>query len=138
LIIRPASQGDDLTAIWREVYESDHMPLLPRGVHAPFQPRGSPFVAEVAGSAVGFCYVDQDCLDELWVRKTWQSRGIGTGLVHYAEALMRDSGIGKASLSVLRANTRAIALYRRLGWMELRYFVSNINGETYLRMTKQL
>jgi GNAT superfamily N-acetyltransferase len=138
LIIRPAAQSDDLTVIWREVYEADHMPLLPPGVHAPFQPWGSPYVAEVAGSAVGFCFVDQDWLDELWIRKAWQCRGIGTALIRHAETLVRDRGIGEASLSVLGANTRAIALYRRLDWIEFRYFVSSINGQTYLKMNKLL
>jgi hypothetical protein len=55
-----------------------------------------------------------------------------------AEALMRDRGISEAPLSVLGANTRAIALYRRLDWVEFRYFVSRINGQTYFRMNKQL
>ena len=138
MIIRRATQNDDLVGIWREVYEADHIPLLPPGVHAPFEPRGEPHVAEVGAAAVGFCYVDNDWLDELWVGKRWQNRGIGTALIRHAEMLMRSRGILQGSLSVLASNSRAIALYRRLGWSEVRRFVSSRNGQIYLRMAKLL
>ena len=77
MIIRPAAQSDDLTAIWREVYELYHVPLLPTGVHVPFQPQGEAYVADVESAAIGFCYMDNDWLDELWVRDAWQRRGVG-------------------------------------------------------------
>jgi ribosomal protein S18 acetylase RimI-like enzyme len=113
LIIRPATQNDDLIAIWREVYEAHHVPLLPIGVHVPFEPRGEAYTAELDGYAAGFFYVDTDWLDELWVRNALQGRGMGTALIQFAETLMRDRGIPEASLSVLHNNARAIALYRR-------------------------
>jgi ribosomal protein S18 acetylase RimI-like enzyme len=138
LIVRPATKDDDLVAIWREVYEADHVPLLPQGVHAPFEPQGDAYVAEMGGAAIGFSYVDGDWLDELWVGKAWQGRGIGTKLIGHAEEVMRGKGVTEASLSVMRANVRTVSLYRRLGWSELRQFVSKSNGQTYLRLIKNL
>jgi hypothetical protein len=63
--IRPATPGDDLKAIWEEVYVSDYAPLLPADVHLPFEPRGDAHVAEVEGVVAGFVYVDVEWLDEL-------------------------------------------------------------------------
>ena len=137
-MIRPATGADDLVAIWRGVYEADHVPLLPEGVQAPFEPRGEAHVAHVEGLIIGFCYVDNDWLDEAWIVKPWQGRGVGTALIGYAEGLMRRRGIDQASLSVWGANKRAVALYRRLGWVELRTFISTTNAQTYIRMTKKL
>jgi hypothetical protein len=65
--------------------------------------------AEADGAAAGFCYVDGEWLDELWVRKPFQGRGIGSALVRHAETLMREAGVARARLSVLQANARAIA-----------------------------
>ena len=120
LKIRPATPSDDLVAIWREVYRADYVALLPAGVDLLFEPRGEAWVAEADGAVAGFAYVDGEWLDELWVRKPFQGRGIGTALVRHAETLMREAGVARARLSVLQANTRAIALYRRLGFTDLR------------------
>jgi ribosomal protein S18 acetylase RimI-like enzyme len=136
--IRPAVPRDDLTGIWQAVYEVDHAPLLPAGVHAPFQPTGEPYVAVYDGAVVGFSFVDNEWLDEVWVAKHSQGRGVGTLLIRHAEALMSCSGIPEAALTVWQTNVRAIALYQRLGWFELRTFVSKANGEKYVRMGKSL
>jgi ribosomal-protein-alanine N-acetyltransferase len=133
-IIRPATAEDDLSGLWRKVYEADHRPLLPSGADVPFEPRGDAFAAFVEGDIAGFCYVDRDWLDEVWVAKEWQGRGIGTALIRYAEDKMRCGGVGEASLSVFSGNTRAIGLYRRLGWAEFRSFTSSANGLVFLRM----
>jgi GNAT superfamily N-acetyltransferase len=138
VIIRQATPNDNLITIWRETYGTDHVRLLPPGVHAPFEPRGQPFVADVDGNAIGFCFIDNDWLHELWVSKPWQCQGVGTALIQYAESVMREHGVDCASLSVLKANIRAIALYKRLGWKLLREFRSTVNGQPYLRLTKKL
>ena len=137
MIIRPATQSDDLVAIWREVYEADHAPLLPKDLAGQFEPRGEAFVAVDDNVIVGFSYVAGDWLDELWVAKAWQGRGVGTALIRHAEDLMRSRGITEASLSVLKVNAKAIALYRRLGWHETKSFVAP-NGQPYLKLTRQI
>jgi ribosomal protein S18 acetylase RimI-like enzyme len=137
LKIRPAIPSDDLVAIWREVYRADYVALLPAGVDLLFEPRGEAWVAEVDGAA-GFAYVDGEWLDELWVRKPFQRRGVGTALVRHAETLMRGAGINRARLSVLQANARAIALYRRLGWTEGHAFQDRRSGVWNFEMTKEL
>jgi ribosomal protein S18 acetylase RimI-like enzyme len=138
LKIRAAIPSDDLVAIWREVYRADYVALLPAGVDLLFEPRGEAWVAEADGAAAGFAYVDGEWLDELWVRKPFQGHGIGTALVRHAEGLMRNAGVARARLSVLQANTRAIALYRRLGWTEGHAFQDRRSGAWNFEMTKEL
>ena len=136
--IRPAIPSDDLVAIWREVYQADYVALLPAGVDLLFEPHGEAWVAEADGAAAGFAYVDGEWLDELWVLKRFQGRGVGTALVRHAETLMREAGVARARLSVLQANARAIALYRRLGWTESRAFQDRRSGMWNFEMRKEL
>jgi ribosomal protein S18 acetylase RimI-like enzyme len=138
VIIRPATPSDNLGTIWREVYEADYAALMPRGALASFEPRGQAYVADMHNKAIAFCYVHNHWLYELWVSKDWQGRGVGTALIHYAETLMQEHGVSEASLSVLKANTRAVALYQRLGWNVLKEFQSTDNGQPYLHLTKRL
>jgi ribosomal protein S18 acetylase RimI-like enzyme len=138
LKIRPAIPSDDLVAIWREVYSADYVALLPAAVDLLLEPRGEAWVAEVDGATAAFCYVDGEWLDELWVRKPFQGRGVGTALVRRAETLMREAGVARARLSVLQANARAIALYRRLGWTEGHAFQDRRSGVWNFEMTKEL
>ncbi|MFJ4540261.1 GNAT family N-acetyltransferase [Streptomyces tibetensis] len=46
-----------------------------------------------------------------------RSRGVGTALVHTAERLARERGIGVMGLGVGDDNPRAAALYARLGYL---------------------
>jgi ribosomal protein S18 acetylase RimI-like enzyme len=138
LKIRPAIPSDDLIAIWREVFSADYVGLLPAGVELLFEPRGEAWVAEADGLVAGFAYVDGEWLDELWVRKPFQGRGIGAALVRRAETLMRDAGVARARLSVLQDNPRAIALYRRLGWTEDHAFQDKRSGVWNFEMRKEL
>jgi ribosomal protein S18 acetylase RimI-like enzyme len=94
-------------------------------------------VAEVEGVVAGFVYVDVEWLDELWVTRPFQGRGIGTALVGHAEGRMRTAGVACGRLSVLQVNTRAIALYRRLGWVETRPFRDARSGVWSLGMMKR-
>lgn len=138
IAIRRARDDDDLGALWRDVFDADHRPLLPAGVESPFEPRGDAWVAEVEGAVRGFVYIDGNYLDEAWVAKGWQGCGIGTRLVGHAEAIMREAGIREAVLSVMSVNTRAAALYERLGWRESWTFASPVNGVRYRRLVKSL
>jgi len=138
LKIRPAIPSDNLVAIWREVFRADYAALFPAGVDLPFEPRGEAWVAEADGAPAGFSYVDGEWLDELWVSKRFQGHGIGAALVRHAESLMREAGIARARLSVLQANLRAIALYRRLGWTESHAFQDRRSAVWNFEMTKAL
>jgi ribosomal protein S18 acetylase RimI-like enzyme len=68
-------------------------------------------------------------------------QGIGEALMRYAERIAPHYGVASLTLSVLRHNEPAIALYRKLGFRE-RAPTGELGGETdsdrYLYMSKKL
>ncbi|MEK6851197.1 MAG: GNAT family N-acetyltransferase, partial [Candidatus Thermoplasmatota archaeon] len=50
------------------------------------------------------------------VVKAYRDRGIGRALMERALAWMKDKGVEKATLEVFSTNSRAIALYKKLGF----------------------
>ena len=71
------------------------------------------------GSPIGFLQISKTSealhIDQIHIVAPWRSRGIGSGLIRgimdEAQATQRIVG-----LNVIRGNTRAISLYRRLGF----------------------
>jgi diamine N-acetyltransferase len=57
-------------------------------------------------------------VDELYVEPSHRSRGIGSRALALAEAECRSAGIRALHLEVERPNTRALELYRRLGYRD--------------------
>jgi ribosomal protein S18 acetylase RimI-like enzyme len=72
-------------------------------------------VADAAGEIVGFSAVRDGWLDHLYVTPARQGRGIGGALLAQA---MRESR-GGLTLWAFVANDRALALYRRAGFVEV-------------------
>jgi ribosomal protein S18 acetylase RimI-like enzyme len=52
------------------------------------------------------------------VAREWRGRGIGTALMGAAIEWARSAGLHKLSLSVFAHNTAAIAVYRKVGFVE--------------------
>jgi len=77
---------------------------------------------EVAGyTAVTVCYSLEFAgryalLDELYVREGWRGRGIGARALELVADACRELGVAAVRLEVDTWNTRAMALYRRLGF----------------------
>lgn len=68
----------------------------------------------------GVDYQAKEGVGTLWqlaVHPALQSRGIGTFLVEAAELRIRSRGLRQAGLAVEESNTRARALYERLGYV---------------------
>ena len=57
-------------------------------------------------------------LDELYVRPSFQGKGIGTAAMSFVEDLCRRSGIAAVRLEVHRTNEIARRLYRKGGYMD--------------------
>ena len=55
-------------------------------------------------------------LDDLSVTKDYRNLGIGSALIHEAEAYARDIGIQHILFHVEKSNTEALRLYERLGY----------------------
>ena len=55
-------------------------------------------------------------LDDLSVTKDYRNLGIGSALIHEAEAYARDIGIQHILFHVEKSNAEALRLYKRLGY----------------------
>lgn len=80
--------------------------------------------AWVDGDLVGIGYVDFTNVDDagtLWalaIKESSRSLGIGTQMIVALEEAIVDQGLHAVELRVELENTRAIALYKRLGYFE--------------------
>jgi len=64
-------------------------------------------------------------VDELYVREAWRGRGIGARALELAAEACSELGVAAVRLEVDTWNTRAMALYRRLGFdLQERYMMS--------------
>ena len=64
-------------------------------------------------------------VDELYVREGWRGRGIGARALELAAEACRELGVAAVRLEVDTWNTRAMELYRRLGFeLQERYLMS--------------
>ena len=100
---------------------------IPPGIHPPDDVHR--FVAEVVvverepwlavdadGTALGVLVLEHDDLDWLWVVPEAQGRGVGTALLHHAQA-RRPGGL---ALWVFASNAPARRFYERHGWRAVR------------------
>jgi len=88
--------------------------------------KGNPhFVAEDAGRIVGWCDVGRDSVPTyahegmlgMGVAADYRGRGVGERLLRATLDAARDAGFERVALSVFASNTRAAALYRKLGFV---------------------
>jgi ribosomal protein S18 acetylase RimI-like enzyme len=87
-------------------------------------------VINMTGAFVG--YIQSICVAE-----QWRSQGIGTTLIHYAEARIFQE-VPNASICASSFNSQARSLYERLGYSlvgELKDFVVTGHSEFLLRKT---
>ncbi len=62
---------------------------------------------------------DELYVDGVVVAKSFQGKGLGSGLFTALEKRARDQGMKKITLEVIDTNPRALALYNRLGFTEV-------------------
>jgi GNAT superfamily N-acetyltransferase len=101
------------------------MPYLPE-VHTEDEIRGwfasrvqdvpdSFRVARSGGQLVGYMFLYEDKLDDLYVLPDWQGRGVGSALLATAKALSPR----RLELSTFQQNARARAFYAARGFREV-------------------
>ena len=87
--------------------------------------KGNPqFVAEDAGRIVGWCDVCRETVPTyahegmlgMGVAEDYRGHGLGERLIRATLDAARGAGIERVSLSVYASNTRAAALYRKIGF----------------------
>ena len=71
-----------------------------------------------AGAPLGFCNIDGDELDQLFVAPAGRGGGVASALLADGEARLAASGTRRAHLFCLPENTRAARFYLRQGWID--------------------
>ncbi len=57
-------------------------------------------------------------IDEVYIRESYRGQGIGTHALHVAEEMCRSLEVRAVHLEVERENTNALALYRKVGFID--------------------
>lgn len=100
------------------------------------------FIAKLDSRVVGYLTVhsfknfeDDDAIFEVFILPQYQKRGVGTALIqHTEEHVMQHMKIKRLLLGVLGNNERAISLYSRLDYLEIKrdakglYMAKKINS----------
>lgn len=114
--------SEDLPGIWRRPVPS--LEEERRFIEGYAAPSSTLVVAECAGSVVGLAGLLGGTLDQqahvgslaVSVDREWRGGGIGTRLLEYLIAWAPGHGITRLEIEAFSTNTRAIALYERLGF----------------------
>ncbi len=115
----------DATALEMEVDLEELLPFIPDYHEFPgrYQARGSFLVAEVddqPAGCVGIAPIDEEVceMNRLWIRPGFRSLGLGKELILSCIVEARRLGFSDLVLEVLPSRDKAIALYRRLGFVD--------------------
>ena len=120
------SDIDPLSSIWYHGWRDAHAELLPAELGQDrSQERlrarlvdglSSVRVAGAIGAPLGFTWIKDDQLNQLYVAPEARGAGVAASLVADAEARMRAAGVRTAWLSCAIGNTRAARFYEKNGW----------------------
>ena len=130
VVVRPATDADvpEVTRIWYAGWVDGHLGLVPTQLIAhrlpeSFTPRTrervpATWVAEVAGSVVGFVVVIDDEVEQIYVDANARGTGVAAMLLERAEEVIDAAGHEVAWLAVVAGNERARAFYTRQRWVD--------------------
>ncbi len=100
---------------------------------------GALIVADSTDAPVAFCTCIGDLLDDLWVARAHQGRGIGRLLLTAGEERIAAAGHAEAWLECIAANAPARRFYERAGWRAVRdYQLDRIPGLPMVEYRKRL
>lgn len=132
ITVASAADLDDVRELWREYWESQHLPpdfqgftdernALP-GVYAP--PAGRLLIARIGGSAVGtgaFRPLTARACEakRMFVRPQYRGRGAATALLERLVKEARACGYSEMYADTLPPMTDALCLYNRYGFVEV-------------------
>ena len=121
--VRPLHHDDTpalQTACWPALSDKLARERVVRALALTRRGRAWPLVGLYAGVVVGFVQLvrwrDGVEIGDLVVGPRWRTRGVGTAIITRLVDLARERGFARLEVGVAQANTRAQALYRRLGF----------------------
>ena len=130
------------THLWPDVDPGYAREFVTRTQQAALSGRGLGVVIVQAGGIIAYGQVMRwtHCaeISDLVVRPDQRGRGVGTALIQYLVEVARTLRVPCVEIGAAHSNPRALALYRRLGFVDARVASLNLgNGlepVTYLRL----
>lgn len=117
---------DHLAKVWYDGWQDAHAKILPAELARlrtleSFRERLSAGLANVRamgslGSPLGFCWLKDDELYQLYVSAEARGSGIAAALVADAEVQLVKNGVKTAWLACAIGNDRAARFYEKCGW----------------------
>ena len=138
VIVRDASDSEvgDLAKIWFDGWRDAHLKLAPPELIRyrtleRFRERledalSSVRVAGPAGAPVGFYFLKDDELNQLYVAEESRGAGVAAALIADAEARLRSAGFKVAWLGCAIGNDRAARFYEKSGWHRAGTYISRL------------
>lgn len=137
-MIRPFDAGDtgDILTIWREASAIAH-PFLSAAFQAEaeaairdiYLPMAETWVAEAAGSPVGFIALIGEIVGGFFVLPEWQGQGIGRRLMDHAVYLRSE-----LQLEVFRDNAAGQKFYTAYGFASVGEKLDEASGHMVVQM----
>lgn len=122
MIIRPMREAD-LPRVLEIERESFHTPWGRWAFLVEMKPPGHAFVCEVQDQVVGYMVLriirDEAHLMNIAVDSPWRGKGLGKAMLRFAIDLCAQKGVTSIWLEVRESNHRAIALYRKMGFVPI-------------------
>ncbi|NDV01775.1 GNAT family N-acetyltransferase [Pseudoroseicyclus tamaricis] len=132
MTLRPATPEDlpALARLWQEGWHEAHAAHVPPEVltfrAAPYfaerlrlmQAEGLLRMAGTAEAPLGFCAIEGEEIDQLYVSPAARGTGLASELLHDGEARLAATGVQEARLLCMAENTRAARFYGREGWRD--------------------
>jgi GNAT superfamily N-acetyltransferase len=128
MTVRPAdaTELDQLAQLWYDAWQDGHAAILPaelkrlRTVES-FRERLAAALPSVrvlgpVGAPVGFSWIKDDELYQLFVAAAARGSGVAATLIADAEAQLAAAGFGTAWLACAIGNDRAARFYEKCGW----------------------
>jgi len=138
--LRPAttSDTDPLARLWYDAWQDGHSAVAPADLlrlrtFDNFRTRGPALlpattVFENDGELLGFCTVEGDELNQLFVARSARGTGIAAELLADGEKRLHKSGVTTAWLACAIGNDRAARFYTKCGWVNTGAAISLINA----------
>ncbi len=128
----PDDAGALQRACWPEWPEIAVHEFLERLNASAERGRGYSAAAFYDGAPVGFgqltLWRDAAEIGDLIVAPAWRSQGVGTAIIHHLLDKARAWGLTRVEIGAAMSNSRALALYQRLGFAPQRVIDIQLNG----------
>jgi GNAT superfamily N-acetyltransferase len=128
MTVRPAeaTELDHLARLWYDAWQDAHAAILPEDLKRlrtleSFRERLAAALSDLrvvgpAGAPIGFSWVKDDELYQLFVAASARGKGVAAVLIADAEAQLAAAGVGTAWLACAIGNDRAARFYEKCGW----------------------